>query len=112
MDTPNPKLKSAILSVLQDYLDFMSNDPETDLQLIVDDEKQHYLLLELGWQGGRRIYGPIIHMDIINNKIWIQHDGTEEGVASELVALGIAKEQIVLAFKSLERRKITEFAIA
>lgn len=111
MDTPNSKLRQAILTVLEDYLDFIGNDPETDLQLIVDAENHHYILLGLGWQGERRIYGPMIHMDIINNKIWIQHDGTEDGVAPELVALGIDKQQIVLAFKSLERRKITEFAI-
>ena len=110
MDTPNTQLKQAVLQVLQDYLDFLSNDPDTQLELIADEKNDYYLLVEIGWQGERRIYSPLIHLDIINDKIWIQHDGTEEGVASELTALGIDKQQIVLAFKSLERRKITEFA--
>ena len=48
---------------------------------------------------------------MINQKIWIQHDGTEEGIANELVNLGISHKQIVLAFKTIERRKITDFAV-
>jgi hypothetical protein len=107
MDT----LKQAILKVLQDYLDYLKDVPDTNLQIIADEKNHHYLLLEASWQGNRRIYGPTIHLDIIDNKIWIQHDGTEEGVANELVAMGIEKQQIVLAFKSLERRKITDFAV-
>jgi hypothetical protein len=108
MDT----LKQAVLSVLQNYLEFLGNDPETQLELVVDEHNAHYLLIEIGWQGHRRIYGPLIHLDIIDNKIWIQQDGTEDGVAPELVAQGIDPQQIVLGFKSLERRQITEFAIA
>ncbi|MGG6268243.1 XisI protein [Leptolyngbya sp. AN03gr2] len=107
MDT---NLKQAILTVLQNYLNFLGNDADTQLQMISDETNNHYLLVELGWQNGRRIYGALIHLDIINEKIWIQQDGTEDGIASELVAIGIPKQQIVLGFKSEQRRRITEFA--
>jgi len=70
-----------------------------------------YLLVEVGWENGYRIYGTVLHIDIIDNKLWIQHDGTEEGIADELVALGIPKQQIVLGFKPIDRRQVTEFAI-
>jgi hypothetical protein len=33
-----------------------------------------------------------------DGKIWIQHDGTEIGIANELVKLGVPKDDIVLAF--------------
>ena len=39
-----------------------------------------------------------MHFDIKDGKIWVQHDGTEIGVANELVELGVAKEDIVLAY--------------
>lgn len=42
--------------------------------------------------------GCVLHLDIKNSKIWIQHDGTEIGIANELVKLGVPKEDIVLAF--------------
>ena len=112
MDAPNTQLKQAILQVLQDYIDFLGRDPETQLQIIVDEKNDHYLLTEIGWQGQRRIYGTLIHCDIIDDKIWIQQDGTEAGIAPELMALGVDNQQIVLGFKSVERRQITDFAVA
>ncbi|MEC4987402.1 MAG: XisI protein [Oscillatoria sp. PMC 1068.18] len=105
-------LEAAITKVLQDYQEFLGNDPDSDINLIIDQSKNHYLLVETGWQNNRRIYGNLIHIDIINNKIWIQQDGTEEGIANELVKQGISPQQIVLAFKTPERRKITDFAVS
>ncbi len=113
MDTLNKlELKQAIIKVLQDYIEFLGNDPESEIQLVIDETQDHYLLIEIGWHQNRRIYGTLIHIDIINEKIWIQLDGTEEGVANELVKQGISPQQIVLAFKSLERRRITDFAVS
>ncbi len=45
-----------------------------------------YLLVEAGWENGQRTYGTLLHLDIINGKISIQQDGTEEGIATELFA--------------------------
>lgn len=112
MDTATISLKQAVIKVLEDYIDFLKNDPDSQLQLIIDEKNDRYLLIEMGWQEQRRIYGVLIHMDIVDGKIWIQQDGTEDGVASELVALLIPKQQIVLGFKSENRRRITEFAVS
>ncbi|NEP80013.1 MAG: XisI protein [Okeania sp. SIO3B3] len=54
----------------------------------------------MGWQNSRRIYGVLIHIDTINQKIWIQQDSTEEVIANELVNLGIPYKHIVLAYKT------------
>ena len=105
-------LKQAIITVLQDYLEFLGDDPESEIQLVIDEAQDHYLFIEIGWHQNRRIYGTLIHIDIINEKIWIQQDGTEEGIANELVNLGISPQQIVLAYKTPERRKITDFAVS
>ena len=56
------------------------------------------------------VYGTIIHVDIRDGKIWIQRDFTEEGVASELVDLGVPKTDIVLGFKPPYMRQVTGFA--
>jgi hypothetical protein len=48
----------------------------------------------------------LLHIDIIDHKLWIQHDRTEEGVAVDLVAAGIPKEQIVLGFEPLNNENI------
>ncbi len=49
-------------------------------------------------------------MDIKQGKIWIQHNGTEIGIADELVKLGVSKEDIVLGFQAPYKRKYTGFA--
>lgn len=58
----------------------------------------------------RRVYGCIIHIDIKDSKIWIQRDGTETGVANELVTAGVPKQDIILGFHAPYKRKFTEFA--
>ena len=57
-------------------------------------------------------YPRLIHLDIIDGKIWIQRDGTEHGIATDLLEAGVPKEHIVLGFKSPEMRQYTEFAVA
>ena len=111
MDSITKNYHNIVEKILKEYADFINNDDQVDVELVFDREHNRYLLVEAGWQNGYRIYGTLLHIDIINNKLWIQHDGTEEGIADELVAEGIPKEHIVLAFKSEERRKLTGFAI-
>jgi hypothetical protein len=80
-------------------------------QTIFDREQDHYQLVNTGWEDRRRIYGCLIHIDIQDDKIWIQYDGTEIGVANELVELGVPKQDIVLAYQSAYMRNLTEFAV-
>jgi hypothetical protein len=72
--------------------------------------RDRYLLLHTGWRGNRRTHGCSLHLDIINGKIWIQHDGTEVGIATQLLEMGVPKDDIVLAFHSPYMRQFTEFA--
>jgi hypothetical protein len=85
---------------------------EVELQLIFDTERDHYQLVHAGWHRNRRKYGCLMHMDIKEDKIWIQHDGTEYGVANELVELGVPKDDIVLAYQPPYKRAYTTFAVA
>lgn len=86
-------------------------DDETEVQLIFDIERNHYLLMFVGWHDQRREYDSLIHIDIKDDKIWIQSDGTEVGVANELVEAGVPQKDIVLGFKSPFKRQFTEYAV-
>jgi hypothetical protein len=83
--------------------------PEYEVQTLFDGERDHYQLLYVGWRGTKRDFGCILHLDIKKGKIWIQHDGTEEGIANQLVALGVPRQDIVLAFHEPEVRNLTDF---
>ena len=62
---------------------------EMETQAILDTERDHYLLLHTGWRGNRRTHGCSLHLDIKDGKIWIQHDGTEVVIATQLLELGV-----------------------
>ncbi len=62
-----------------------------------------------GWRGNKRDFGCILHLEIKRGKIWIQHDGTEEGIANRLVEMGVPKQDIILAFHEPLVRSSTEF---
>jgi hypothetical protein len=112
MDFVNLNYQEIIEKVINDYADFLGNDAQVQIETVFDRSSDRYLLIETGWQDGYRIYGTLLHMDIIDNKIWVQHDGTEEGIANDLLMLGVPKSHIVLGFKSRQRRQITEFAVS
>jgi XisI protein len=86
-------------------------DDRIQAQIIFDAEHDHYQLVYVGWRSSKRIYGVILHIDIIDGKIWIQQDGTEIGAANELVELGIPRQEIVLGFDPPNLRQYTDFAV-
>lgn len=101
-----------VKSVINEYAVFKPSYGDIEVQTVFDEASGHYELLYAGWNQHRRIHGSVIHVDIRDGKVWIQHDGTEAGVAEQLVAAGIPREHIVLAFRPPEYRKYTSFATA
>ncbi|NET02343.1 MAG: XisI protein [Sphaerospermopsis sp. SIO1G2] len=83
---------------------------DIEVQAVIDHHNDHYLLLHTGWRGNYRTHGCSIHIDIKNGKIWIQHDGTEVGIATLLLEKGVPQTDIVLGFHSPEMREFTDFA--
>lgn len=82
-------------------------------ELIISENHRHYLLITSGWENDDiRVHGCVVHLEIINDKIWIHRDGTEDGLADELVNNGIPKSQIVLGFHPPEIRTYTDFAVS
>jgi len=62
--------------------------------------------------GQRRIHGCVVHIDIIQGKIWIQHDGTNRPVAEELLEAGVPSSDIILGFHPPQVRQYTDFGVA
>ena len=104
---------SAILArLIADEADRASTATDVEVCVICDPVRHHYQLLYLGWQGITRVFSPLIHLRLHNGKVWIEQDGTEEGIATRLLDAGIPREEIVLAFYSPHKRQYTEFAVA
>jgi hypothetical protein len=82
------------------------------LYTVFDRPQDHYLLMAVGWDGHKRVHALLIHVDVIDGKLWIQHDGTERGIARDLEAAGVPKDRIVLAFQHIGRRRYGDYAAA
>ena len=80
--------------------------------MVFDRNSDHYLALTEGWDKARRIHQCVVHLEIINGKIWIQEDLLEHGVAADLEEAGIPKSDIVLGFYPQHVRPHTEYAAA
>lgn len=101
-----------IKRILEEYACLSTGEQEVEAQLSFDDEHGHYQLMHVGWQKQHRVYGCVIHMDLKDGKVWIQHNGTEADLAEELMAAGVAREDIVLGFRSPAVRQFTGYAAA
>ncbi len=106
------RYRKAIIDLLNEYAEYPPSHGDIQVEVIIDERQDHYELVYAGWSGQYRIHGSVIHIDIRDEKIVIQYDGTEEGVADRLVEMGIPKDRIVLAYKPPEIRPYTGFAVA
>ena len=104
--------RKTVQNLLQDYAALSRDDREIETELICDTARDHYQLVHVGWQRERRIYGCILHFDIRDEKVWLQHNGTENDVAEELSKMGIPKTDIVIGFQSPFKRQFTEYAVS
>lgn len=108
------KYSQIIVELLTHYANVpqgTSKPSEIEEQLLLDTERHHYQLLAIGWVGVKRVYYPVFHIDIKNEKIWVQEDATDFDFVGELERRGVPKSDIVLAFHSPRKRALTEYAV-
>jgi hypothetical protein len=86
--------------------------PGVETDCVFDEDRDHYLLLNVGWSKRRRVRGITLHVRLRDGKIWVEEDLTEDGIATVLVKAGVPKQDIVLGFQPPEMRPLTEFAVA
>lgn len=106
------KLRATVETVLTKYTQPPFVEEGIEIEVVFDRQHDRYLLVEVGWETGVRVHQTIAHLDIINGKIWIQLDKTPNGIATDLLEHNIAKNEIVLGFRSENLRKMSEFAFA
>jgi len=106
------KMREAAEKVLLKYTEPPFAEEKIETEVVFDRQRDRYLLVEVGWENNARVHHTTAHLDIINGKIWIQHDRTPNGIANDLLDNGMSKDEIVLGFRSEILRKMSEFALA
>ena len=100
--------RKLIEKTLNEYDRLAANPPEPDVEslLAFDETRDQYLWFQVGWEGKRRIRGITVHVRIHHDKIWIEEDWTEDGIAVDLLRAGVPKSDIVLGFHHPEKRAL------
>ncbi len=104
--------RQLVCNCLTQYTQIKPTLGDIEVFKFFDLERNHYQIFHAGWDGYQRVFGALIHIDLIGDKIWIQYDGTEEGIANTLVDLGVPKQDIVLAYHSPFMRQYDGFAVS
>ena len=107
--------RTAIQTALSEYARMrsgVSSSSDVEIQTLFDSQHDRYQLVRVGWYRNKRIYSPLLHLDLKNEKVWLQLNTTEDDITVDLMRLGIPKEDIVLAFHPVEMREFTDFAVS
>ena len=100
----------ALERILTEHAAIPYANGELSTEFVSDRARGRYLLVDVGWRGAERVHGALVHVDVIDGRFWIQYDGTEYGVANELVDAGVPRDRIVLVFHPPSLRRHTGFA--
>lgn len=98
--------------VLEEYTRIPYAHGDLRTEAVFDRARDRYLLVTLGWDEGRRVHYPLVQVDRVGEKWWIERDATEHGIGRELVEAGIPADRIVLGYRPPEVRPHSGFATA
>ena len=106
------KYREYVEQLITGYANSDQNKEDVEVQLIMDTVRDHYQWMNVGWEGFKRFYNCLIHLDIKDGKIWIQQNWTEDNLAADLVEMGVPKEDIVLGLHAPYKRSYTDYGVA
>ncbi len=106
------KYRQIIESVVKKHAKYQPSHGQIQSLCICDRESDNYLLMDTGWDKTGRVHAVAFHLRIVEEKVWIEWDGTERGITEDLLDLGLAKEDLVLGFIRPEQRQFTDFYVA
>jgi XisI protein len=99
-----------IRQLLEEYAGYKPSHGDIEIQTVFDTEHDHYQVVAIGWDQKQRVYGCSIHLDIKDEKIWIQVNNTELDIGQNLVEKGVPKEDIVVGFQPPFIRQYSGYA--
>jgi XisI protein len=105
--------KSTVRTLMEHFAEM--DAPEQDglkTYLISDDQHGHYLLMTIGWHDNHRTYFPYLHIDVNNDKVYVEKNMSEISIAKVLEEKGIPKEDIILAFHAPFKLPYTRYAVS
>ncbi len=105
--------QTKIHEAIEDYLLELRQPSSMDIEFlpVEDTNKNHFQIIAMGWEGDKRVFNLLFHLDIIGDKIWVQEDKMEYSITERLVEKGVSKKDIVIGYFPDYHRPYTEYAV-
>ena len=97
--------RQTVIELLEKDAAVQPANPDLTLELLCDTQRDHYAVIVFGRQQGRFLYSGVIHIDIIDEKIWIQNNNSELEISKELTEMGVDPQDIIIGFHPPEIRE-------
>src|SRR5262249_61048552 len=81
-------IERELTAIVEQTKQAISAPPGLRDKTVFDRQSDYYLILREGWDGSRRIHGPVVSLEIIDGKVWLQADNTDLRVAERLCPFG------------------------
>jgi hypothetical protein len=98
--------------IISDVLQEISKQvqsPQIEALISIDRTRGQYILMVDGWEGNKRYYTSLVHIDLKTNaEVWLRCDNTDIEVGQMLIAKGIDAKNIVPAFYSPKMRQYAQ----
>jgi XisI protein len=97
------KYQKVITDILEEYADYFK-EPQLETQVICDYKRNHFQLMKIGWDSGKRYHYCIFHFDIKDGKVWLQENNTDIRISEDFELKGIPKTDLILGILSPQSR--------
>ncbi len=104
--------RTCIQTLLEKHSQSKHRNEDVENELFFDSTRDHYQLMRVGWKGLERVYYTVLHFDIKEGKVWLQHNATDIDIGQELIKMGVLKEDIVLGLHPQYKRPLTGYGVA
>jgi hypothetical protein len=104
--------RHCVLQVLEQHRHLSLTPNGLEVQVITDTAHDHYLVLHLGWNDLKRVYYPILHLDIKEGKVWVQVNNTDSDIGEVLVEMGVERSDIIAGLHPPYKRPYTGYGVA
>lgn len=86
--------------------------PDSTVEDLIITDRVHgiYMLMSVGWRNNKRIQSIPFQARIVEDKIWVEWDGTDPSITEELLHRGVPREDLVLGWQSPSLRAMMERA--
>ena len=104
--------KQLIKRILQEVYEYFSEVKDVRIEFVCDDTLGHYAIIQVGRLQGRRIHCTVAHVDVTENRVYVECNRTDIDVVEMIQKAGVPDSEIVLGWHPPHLREYTEFALA